>query len=204
MSDMHAVRSDLAFLRAIAEDRGALPAPLGWHLVAIGGIFGLDFIHIWAIFAGYAPWPEWLYWGTWLPGAVAYLPANAYINLKSRHSPMSPGARVFGAAWAAMATMIPPTLLVMSVAQVETGHPFYMIWPALAFVLYGGAWALVAIVRRKLWHAAVAVGCFGTAALCSAMIRDTAQWLVMGAALVAFVGVPGAAIVRHARRSHQA
>jgi hypothetical protein len=201
MDDIQAARSDLAFLRAIAEDRGALPAPLGWHLVAIGGIFGLDFVHIWAIFAGYAPWPDSLYWGTWLPGMIAYLPANLYINLKSRQESWGPGARVFGAAWAAMATMIPPTLLVMYVAQAETGHPFYMIWPALAFVLYGGAWALVAIIRRRLWHALVALGCFASAALCASLIRDTVQWLVMGAALVAFVGLPGAAIVRHANRS---
>ena len=41
-----AARSELAFLKALADDRGALPAVLGWHLIAIGAVFGADFLHI--------------------------------------------------------------------------------------------------------------------------------------------------------------
>jgi hypothetical protein len=84
-------------------------------------------------------------------------------------------------------------------AQQQTGMPFYLAWPALAFVLYGGAWMLAAIVARKPWHAAVALGCFAVAATCAALIEHNSQWLLMAGGLALFVAAPGIAIVRRAR-----
>jgi hypothetical protein len=192
-------RRDIAFIKAVAEDKGALPAALGWHLIAIGTIYGLDFIHLWAIFTGRAPWPEALQSVPWLPGVIAYLPANLVINLRARDMAWGPTARAFGAAWAAMALMIVPAVAVLLIGQLQAGHPFFMVWPALAFVLYGGAWVVVAIIRGGPWHWLTAAGCFGLALLCAVLIRDPAQWLVMAAGLFAFVALPGFFILRSGR-----
>lgn len=193
------VRADLAFLRVVAEDRGALPALMGWHLAAIGGIFALAFVHIWAVYAGHAPWPEtWMHL-LFMPGLIVYTPINLWLGRKARNFAWGPGATVFGAAWAAMATMIPPTLAVFFLAQAQTGHPFYQTWPALAFVFYGGAWMLAAIVRRRACHAAVALGCFAVALWCAVLVRSDFQWLIMAGGLATLVAMPGLAIVRRAR-----
>lgn len=193
-------RSDLAFMRAVAEDRGALPALMGWHLIAVGSVFGLAFVHIWGVYTGRFAWPDGWESFLWLPGVLLFLPVNAWLSIRGRGTIWGPGAAAFGAAWAAMAAMIPPALAVLFLAEAELGLPFYKVWPALAFVLYGGAWSLAAIARRRWWHAAVGFGCFIVAILCAALIRETSQWLVMAAGLLAFVAFPGALIVRRARR----
>jgi len=202
MSDrLELVRGDLAFLRAVAEDRGALPEILGWHLIAIGLIWGLDFPHMWGIFAGLFPWPQSLRWIPWLPALPIYALANGWLSWRSRGTPLGPSARVFGASWAAMAAMIPPAVGVLLVGQSQSGHPFYLVWPALAFVLYGGVWTLAAIVRRKPSHAAAAAGCFCAALLCARLIGDLTQWPVIAAGLFLLVALPGLLIVRSARRT---
>lgn len=193
------IRADLAFLRTVAEDRGAVPEVLGWHLTAIGGVFSLAMIHIWSVYAGLTPWPE--SWMSFLavPGVLAYAPLNFWLTRRARGCAWGPAATAFGAAWAAMATMIPPAVIVLLIAQHQTGLPFHLAWPALAFVLYGGAWMLAAIVKRERWHAAVALGCFATAASCAALIRHDGQWLLMAGGLAGLVALPGLAIVLRAR-----
>lgn len=203
MNDMEAVRSDLAFLRAVSEDRGPIPALLGWHLVAVGAVFGLALLHVWTVYAGLTPWPAELQSLLWLPGVLIYVPINAFIGIRNRHRTLGPTARVFGSAWAAMGMMTVTAVLVLVLGQGRTGHPFYMVWPGLAVVLYGGAWVVIAMILRKAWPWIVALSCFAAALSCALLIRDPAQWLVMAGALFLLVGAPGAAIVRASRRAGQ-
>jgi hypothetical protein len=196
-----AARSELAFLKALADDRGALPPVLGWHLVAIGAVFGLDFVHIWAVHAGLAPWPTAWRWLVWVPGVIVYLPFNLVINARGRHDIAGPTGRAFGAAWATIAIIVPACLLVLTIAQARSGHPFYLVWPSFSFVLYGGTWILAALVSRRAAYGAVALGCLAAALASAALIGSAAQWLVLAAAFALVIALPGAAIVRHARRA---
>lgn len=198
---IHALRSDLAFLKAVAEDRGPVPAVLGWHLIAVGGVFGIAFIHIWAVYAGLLPWPKQWEHLLALPGTLAYLPVNAWISFQGRGRPLGPSARVFGAAWAAMAIMNIAAVAVIILAGSKAGEPFYLIWPALALVLYGGAWIMIAMIRRKMWNLLIALGCFVCALLCALLVRQTVQWLLMAGVFFALIGAPGVAIVLAARRA---
>jgi len=60
-------RSDLAFMKEVAEDRGPLPSILGAHLLAVGAPYGLNVIYAWAGMRGFVPWPEeWQVW-SWAP-----------------------------------------------------------------------------------------------------------------------------------------
>jgi hypothetical protein len=202
MSDaIHAMRSDLAFLKAVTEDRGPVPAILGWHLIAIGGVFGIAFIHIWAVYAGLLPWPKQWEHLLALPGTLAYLPVNAWISIRGRGTPMGPSARVFGAAWGAMAVMNLVAVAVIVLAGARAKEPFYLIWPALALVLYGGAWIMIAMIRRRLWNLIVAAGCFACAMVAALLVGRSVQWLLMAGVFFALIGAPGVAIVRAARRA---
>jgi hypothetical protein len=136
---------------------------------------------------------------SWAPGTVLYLPVCLWISLKSRQFPMGPTARVFLAAWIAVGLMALPIVMVMEIARAKTGIGFAVIWPALSFLLYGGAWAAVGIMRRKPWHGVVALGCLATAIAGALLIDDPAGWLVMGIGLLLFMGAPGFALMRQAR-----
>lgn len=195
-------RDDLAFMKAVAEDRGPLPAQFGAHLLAIGLIYGANLILAWALFAGRAPWwphDPWLL-GTWVPGTILYLPAVILISLSGPKTGVGPTGRVFIAAWQAMALMIWATIAVMVTASVRARVPYYEVWPPMAFVLYGGAWSVVGVIRRRLWHGLVALGCFATAVTAAALVKSPETWLVMSAGLFLFLAGPGAAIMLRAGR----
>ena len=198
---IQAIRSDLAFLKAVSEDRGPLPAQFGEHLLAIGLIYGLDFILIWGLFAGLVPrlpGDPWML-VSWLPATILYVPVNLVI---SRRAPgaVGPSARVFIAAWGAMALMIWAAVAVVIIASARSGVPYYEVWPPIAFVLYGGAWSVAAIIRRERWHWLVAMGCFAVALMAAALVNSPGTWLVMSAGLLLLLAAPGAAIMRQARK----
>jgi len=201
MSDtMRAAREDLAFLKAIADDRGPLPTLIGAHMLAIGLPYGLNFILVWAIFAGRAPWwpADWIS-ASWIPGTVVYVPLAVFLHLRGRSYTPGPTARLFGAAWGAVGLTALPIIAVMAAAQWRTGIAFATVWPALSFALYGGAWASLALIRGKAWHGVVAAGSFATAVASAALMGAPGAWLVMAAGILLFLAAPGAAIVRGAR-----
>src|SRR5262245_16821420 len=103
MSDtIRTAQNDLAFMRSVAEDRGALPPILGAHLLAVGLPFGLNMIYTWAGIAGFVPWPgDWAIW-SWAPAAAAYVLAVIFIALRSRGVALGPAAHVFAATWTAV------------------------------------------------------------------------------------------------------
>jgi hypothetical protein len=198
MSDTQTVRSDLAFMRAVAEDRGPLPRTIGEHMLAPGLIFTANFLLIWAIYRGWVDWPARWAAFLWAPGAVVYLAIYPILMRRARGAAMGPAARAFAAAWCGVALMTAGAVATTVAASLALDRSFYEIWPSLAFVLYGGAWAAVAIVRKQLGWGLVALGCFATAVIAAATLTAPLTWLVLAAGLFLFVAGPGWAIVRRA------
>ena len=198
-----AARDDLAFLKAVAEDRGPLPAILGAHLLAVGLAFAPNLVLCWAIFSGRADWwPASLSWATWLPGVALWLPAYLYLQVRGHgRGGFGPSARVFAAAWGAMGLMTVATLALFAVAQSATGQAYFQIWPAFGFVLWGGAWAVVAIIRKRLWLGGIALASFALGVGCAALLRSPEVWLAMAAGLLLVFALPGAVILRLAPRA---
>lgn len=202
MTNAAQARDDLAFMKAVAEDRGPLPAILGWHLVAVGAAFAPDLVLVWAIFTERLAWPESLRMLTWLPGVALWLPAYLLIQARGRgRGGFGPSARVFAAAWGAMGVMTLATLVLFAVAQGATGDLYFRLWPAFGFVLWGGAWSVVAIIRKRLWLGGVALASFALGIGCAAMLNTPAVWLVMAAGLALVFALPGAVILRLAQRA---
>jgi hypothetical protein len=203
MSDaMRAAQHDLAFMREIAEDRGPLPPILGAHLLAAGLPFGLNLIYTWAGLAGLLPWPqqrgEWVIW-SWAPAVIAYIPMLIFAFYRSRGVVLGPAARTFAAAWTAVMVMTFAVVGVLVVASMRSGTGFYAVWPSLAFTIYGGAWTMMGVVRRKVVELCIAAGCFLTALGCAALTGSNDQWLALGAGLLIFLAAPGAAMMRTSR-----
>ncbi len=199
---IRAARDDLAFLKAVAEDRGPLPAILGMHLLAVGAAFAPDLVLVWAIFTGRVAWPENLAWATWLPGVALWLPAYLVLQIRSHgRGGFGPSARVFAAAWGAMGLMTAATLLLFATAQTATGEAYFALWPAFGFVLWGGAWSVVAIIRKRVWLGLIALASFAFGVGCAALLKSPEVWLVMAAGLGLVFALPGAVILRQASRA---
>ena len=186
-------RNDLAFMKSVVEDRGPLPWFFGAHLFAVGVIFGLNLI-----VGSVVVWPSAIW--SWLPATVLYAPTWFIINARSDYAAMGPSARVFGAVWMAVFLMTLTIVASLIVAQSGTGMTYGLIWPSIACALYGGAWMVGALIRRRGWMALVALTCFATAIACAALVGRPQMLLVLGAALLAVFAAPGLVLMRLAQR----
>lgn len=195
-------RGDLAFLKAVVDDNGPMPWIFGAHLLTPGLAFGGNFILIWAIYAGRMQWPsDWMNF-TWLPGTIVYLPILAVLLVMGARGPApGPTGRVFAAAWGTVGLMSAATVSVLVIASYRAGMQFVMVWPPLIFVLYGGAWSVVAFIRRQIWLGLVALGSFITASIAAATMTTPEVWLVDAAGILLVMAAPGAAIIWRARGS---
>ena len=200
-----AARDDLAFLKAVTEDRGPLPAILGGHLLAVGGAYAPNLVLVWAIFSHRIDWPDALMWGTWLPGTALWLPAYLYLQAKAKAQgagAFGPSARVFAAAWSAVGLMTGATIGLLMTASLTTGQDsFFQLWPAFAFVLWGGGWSAIAIVRRRWWLGLVAAASFAFAIGAAALLAVPEVWLLMAAGLMLVFALPGFVILRAAPKA---
>ena len=190
---IQSVQSDLAFMKAVVEDRVRLPWWLGAHLLAVGGLFGLNLLA-----GGTLLWPTSLW--SWLPASVIYALVWFVINAKSDYASMGASARALGAVWLAVAAMSLVIVAGLVAAQKATGVGYVQIWPAIASALYGGAWTAGAIARRRGWMGLVAVGCFATAIACAACVGKPQMLIALGAGLIAFMAAPGFGLMRGARK----
>jgi len=185
-------RSDLAFMKAVVEDRGPLPWFFGAHLFAVGLIFGTNLL----VGANVA-WPSSLW--SWLPATLLYVPVWFVINAKSDYRVMGPSARVFSAVWMAVFLMTLSIVASLITAQVRTGVIYGLIWPSIACSLYGGAWMVGALIRRRAWMGLVALGCLAAAIACAATAGEPRMLLVLGAGLLALFAVPGLVLIQLSR-----
>jgi hypothetical protein len=191
---VQAARQELAFLKAVAEDRGPLPRWFGAHLFAVGAIFGLNLLVASAMAqAGVIAWTS--SW-TWLPSSVLYVPVWFIIHSRSNYAGMGPSARVFAAAWLAVMSMTFVIVACLVTAGSLTGVPYVLVWPAIACALYGGAWLVISVIRRQAWMWLVTAGCFVTALACAITIGQPGMLVALGVGLLAVFAAPGFVLMR--------
>lgn len=207
-SALDAARDDLAFMRALAADRDPLPALYGAHLFAIGACFGPALVLSWAAYAGVAGVsPAWGQLSP-LPAAILYIPALIVILARNnrrirREGRGGPSQRAVWSIWAAVTATI-FTLLAGFIAagardDLDAAQVMTMWLPAIA-ALYGGAWVMKAFLRGAPWCALVGVGCFAVSIACAWTANTPTPFLLLGLGLVAFMALPGLAIMLAARR----
>jgi hypothetical protein len=193
---MRAARDDLAFMRELAEDRGPLPSHLGRHVFWPGLLYGLNVIATWAGLVGLIPWPEdWQMWA-YLPATVVYVPICLWINFRSSKQPWGPGARMFAAAWSAVALLTFTIVAVVTIASFSARINYAVMWPPFVLAMYGSSWLVMGIMLKRRWSLLVAFGCCATAILMGALVNKPETWLVMGLGLILFMAAPGFVMMR--------
>src|SRR5690606_7076042 len=76
----------------------------------------------------------------------------------------------------------------------------WFFYPAVLMAQWGAAWLIVCLLRRRAWPGAVAAGSFASA-IAMAQLTDSPQLylLIIGGALIAFMAIPGAVMMRQPR-----
>ena len=195
------IREDLAFMKALANDEGRIPAIFGWHMLAAGLIYGVPIIPAWAIARGLLDLP--MVWSSLvsLISTVVYLPVVIVLSLKGRRlAPAEATGRQFLAGWAAVGLTTMVILAVIFIAAARLHEPrMWQVWTALCFALYGAAWLVVAITRRSGAWFLVAAGSYATAVVNACFISTPDVILGCGIGIIVWLAGPGLVILLQSR-----
>ncbi|HEX8568815.1 MAG TPA: hypothetical protein VF699_02685 [Caulobacteraceae bacterium] len=196
---MQAIRDDLAYMRALADEGRRTPLLGGSILIAAGLIYGAAALAHWAVITdvlavGLAGLN--VIWGV----AVAAFFAALFV-LKARLGG-KPGAaamnnKVSAAAWGGMGGASFAIALSLFAAVYKTGDWIFMgLFPPVIFALYGAAWIVGSALSDAPWMRWVAVASFGAAVASGLLIGTAEQYLVYAAAFFLLSVVPGIALTR--------
>jgi hypothetical protein len=200
-SDVADARADLAFIRAMVDDGASgMTRTLGETLLAGGLAYGLQCAVQGAPAIGLPILPPlWeLIWG--VGPTIVFAIIVAVIIWRRRHDAKGGFlGRAVGAAFACLSTSnIALICAIGYVAWRRQSLEIWLIYPCTVFVLQGAAWLIAYALRQRLWLLVVALGWYASAiAMAVALTISPALFgLVAGVALLLFMAVPGAVIVR--------
>lgn len=193
---------DLAFLRTLAEGGGESQRGTGAALLAGGLLYGAQCLVSAAHIFGWLPMSDTVNALFSAGITIAFLIALTWIILSSRGAATGGVvARALGAAFASAGTATLAMLCVFAtVAWREQSFTIWLLYPCAVFALQGAAWMVAWMLRRRLWLGAVALGWMLSSVALSWAIGSLGLYtLIAGAALLLFMALPGAVMMRPAQ-----
>ncbi|HTK97191.1 MAG TPA: hypothetical protein VL379_04120 [Pseudomonadales bacterium] len=200
-AEQHDLGADLAFLRALAEGGGESQRGTGAALLVGGLLYGLQCFVAGAHAYGWVQQSE-RFQSLFATGiTVAFLLALAWIMWSTRKaSEGGVAARALQAAFAGSGTATIAMLCVFAtVALREESLTIWLLYPCAVFALQGAAWMVAWRLRRRIWLGVVALGWMVSSVALSSAIGSPLYPMVAGVALVLFMAVPGAVMMRPAK-----
>lgn len=198
--DIQSIRDDLAFLKSMAADDGALPWAAGAGFFAAGTIYGLPLILVWAVLRGLVDLP-----GGWtsyvgLASTVVYLPAMALIFLKApKPRPGDAVGRTFGAPWSGVGLVTLVMLAVIFIAGARLHvELMWQVWTSICFALWGACWWVVGMLRPGRGWLWVSLGSLATAVVNATLIGTRDELLGCSIGILLWLGAPGLLIMLRA------
>ena len=198
--DVQAIREDLAFMRALAQEGRRAPLLIGYGLVASGLIFGAACVFCWLVEVRVLALPHWWEGVVWPIAIVVFMPAVRW--WRSCATRDAPGAtavtnRAVGSAMRGLGYAM-LTLMFASGALSYTLHTavVFAMLPPVVLAIYGAAWMVAAAMSDVPWLKWVAAGCFTASVVTGFTVAQSYGFLVFAALLVSVTAVPGAALVR--------
>jgi hypothetical protein len=203
MTDDLDTRSDIAWIRSLAEEGAKAPLGGGRILMAAGVIYGLASLVQWAALTGLAPFsPRESNW-IWLAATGVFLLLTVLdkVFLCSTGGVKTAANRAAQAAWACVGAGIFAMIASIAVVSWKVGPAGFVLLsllPSLIMVFYGLGWGVSAAMIRSSRLMALSVASFVSAVLLAAMTGSDAQFLAYAVALFALMAVPGFLLMRAA------
>ncbi len=199
MTDQNAIRDDIAFMRALAEEGREVPFVGGPILLAAGLCFGSASLAIWIDLTFNLIASSWTFMGAWTISLVVFLGVLAFS--KARRGAQARTSRAIGVAWSGAGWSIFFMGLSLAVMAVKAKDP-YVANAFLPFILtiYGSAWFVAAALTRIRWLFAVSAGAFALALVIAWFASEgLILYLIYALSLYALVAAPGFVLMRQAR-----
>jgi len=197
--EMKAIRDDIAFMRALAEEGRQAPLLGGGILVAAGVIFGLASLFQWAIGIGVLRLSPWAPLFGWVISALIFAVFATLIVRRTRGRPGAQATvnRATGSAWSAVGFSIFVIWLGLAVIAYRTRDAAVIqVFPLIILALYGSAWSIAASMTRKGWMRLTSLGSFAAAVALGLLANSPHMLLAYAGCLVAFAILPGLALMR--------
>jgi hypothetical protein len=190
------MRTDLEYLKSMAEGGAQAPAVGGRFALWWGGLGGLVLLTHWAIITGRlalgdgALTPLWL--GFLIVGGLGSVVLGR--SLRSKPGLGSPGNRLSNAVWPAMG-LSTSVFFFAVMGAVFTGQldpVFFNLMLPVALLGYAIGWLSTAFMVRSWAYALPAVAALTGMAACLFALNDPAIYLIAALTVIASAAVPGA------------
>ena len=198
--DVQAIRDDLAFMRALAQEGRRAPLLIGHNLMVGGIVYGTTSLLAGAIATHLIALPR--FWATaiWIVVTPVYM-VYCYVR-RTQWRSCQPGAtaitnRAVHAAWRGIGYAALTLGLAAGIASYEmkTMAPFGL-FPSIVMALYGLGWLVAAAMSETKWLRAVSVVSFIAALPLALVANSDASFLVTAAALYLLMAFPGWLLTR--------
>jgi hypothetical protein len=201
MADQNrAIRDDIAFLRALAEEGRAGPPSGGAFLVSAGAVFGLASLATYGLIVTGLARNGVIFPILWF-GAAGGFVLSMY-TLRGAREPRSATSRAAGIAWSGAGWAIFTIVVGLMVLSWRVNNWSVMATlPTIIMAIYGSAWFVAAALTRRRWVAAVSTGSFLMAIVTAWCATGPALYLVYAGCLIGLLAVPGLVLMRQARRA---
>ncbi len=198
MTDQNAIRDDIAFMRALAEEGRQGPLLGGAIMMTGGGLFGAASLFIWIGLSRGLSIDSWIQF-VWPVSGVLFF-AALFALLRRTPLPKSGAARGVGVAWSAAGWTMFILIGSLIIMAVRLGDSRIMgaICPAI-LALYGCSWFIAASASRRRWLYGVTVGAYLMALVTAWFAMQTVDYLIYAVSLFALVAAPGFLLMRQAR-----
>lgn len=197
--DVKAIRDDLAFLRALAEDGARTPLLGGSLLAAAGGCYGTASLVQWFVLTDLIDVPKMWLFGLWAVTVAVHMTIQGLLIGKVARRPgaESSANRTYHEVWTGVGIACFVLIAALGLAswKAQTGLLIGFA-PSIILVLYGAAWWVAASVSKLAWIRLVAIASFAAAIGMSLLIGSTGVWLAYAAALYLLALVPGLLLSR--------
>lgn len=188
--DMQQVRSDIAFLKVMAEG-GLDGTETGMViLTAAGGLYGVAAAVQWAALTGFAGVGFMTSTIAWSLAFVLFMAALVW-TLR-RQTARGGATRAATLGWMGVGWALFVLFGALAIASWRT-HSVLLISfsPVIVMALYGGAWSVAASVTRRTEFRWLAFGSFAAALVSAWLVADTIQWLFYALCLFLLAFAPG-------------
>jgi hypothetical protein len=202
MTDQDAVRADIAFVRALAEQGRGGPLVGGPILVACGLIYGAASLANWWILNTTQQISGLAFPAIWFGATAVFLICLRLLKARAR-SLSGAAAQAAGLGWmtSGWATFT-ISIGLMIVSYRMNDWLIMAALPSIILALYGAAWLLGAMLSRQAWVFAVAGASFLMALVNAWWAVDYKHlYLIFAVSLLTLLTAPGLVMMRQARKA---
>ena len=197
-------QDDLAFMRGLVDGGGLVPVAFGETYVAAGLIYGLQILIQSSQALGLPALPPLGQLVAGIAPTIIFVAVLVWIIWRNRGASQGGAtSRAVGATFGCIGLANLALICVIgSVAYRQRSLETWLIYPCVVFVLQGAAWLVSCALRKRTWQGVVGLGWFAAAmgmALCIGSITQYA--LIAGGSMLVLMVIPGAVMIRLARRS---